>query len=150
MKCAGNYAADSVPAKKGKDAGFPIGLYMDAKEHKYIEEFNTSNFVAITGDNEYLTPDSQSVLGSVTNTCLEDLARDMGLNVQRRRIGFDAQVKIFKEVGALGTAVVIIAIESIIRGQTKHTFEAPKVLQELQDTVRAVQVGEAPDTQLVA
>jgi len=146
VKCAGNYAADIVPAKKGKDAGFPIGLYMDAKEHKYVEEFNTSNFVAITGNNEYLTPDSQSVLGSVTNKCLEDLARDMGLTVQRRKIDFDAEVSTFKEVGAVGTAVVITAIESITRGAAKHSFEAPNVLQKLHDTVRAVQVGEAPDT----
>merc|ERR1719333_396915 len=46
-KCAGNYAADIVPAKDGK----------------------------------YLTPDSDSVLGSVTNKCLEALAKDMGMTV---------------------------------------------------------------------
>lgn len=38
------------------------------------------------------TPDSQSVLDSVTNSCLEKLAADMGLTVERRRIDFDAEV----------------------------------------------------------
>eukprot|EP00440_Ansanella_granifera_P070983 gb/GFBE01077037.1/.p1 GENE.gb/GFBE01077037.1/~~gb/GFBE01077037.1/.p1 ORF type:complete len:352 (+),score=98.75 gb/GFBE01077037.1/:1-1056(+) len=145
VKCAGNYAADIVPSSKAKKAGFPIGLYLDAKEHKYVEEFNTSNFVAITNDNKYVTPDSVSVLGSITNTCLEDLARDMGLTVERRRIDFDKEVSSFKEVGAVGTAVIITPIETITRGSQVYKFDAPTVLQELHDKVRAVQVGEAED-----
>lgn len=146
VKCAGNYAADIVPAKKSKDEGFPIGLYLDAREHKYIEEFNTSNFIAITKDKTYITPDSSSVLESVTNKCIEDLAKDMGLKVERRRIDFDAEVGNFEEVGAVGTAVVITAIESISRGGKTYPFKAPDTLQKLHDMVRAVQVGEAPDT----
>ena len=55
VKCAGNYAADIVPAARAKKQGFPICLYLDAKEHRYVEEFSTSNFVAITKSNVYLT-----------------------------------------------------------------------------------------------
>merc|ERR1712203_1064271 len=113
IKCAGNYAADIVPSKKAKSEGLPIGLYLDAKEHKYIEEFNTSNFIAITHDNRYITPDSGSVLGSVTNKCLIEIAKDIGLTVERRAIDFDAEVDSFREVGAVGTAVVVTPIESI-------------------------------------
>lgn len=145
VKCAGNYAADIVPAKKSKDIGFPIGLYLDAKHHKYVEEFNTSNFVAITKSNTYITPDSCSVLGSITNLCLEVLAKDHGLTVERRKIDFDAEVETLKEVGAVGTAVIITPIESITRGDKKYTFGAPDVLQQLHDKVRAVQVGNEPD-----
>lgn len=92
VKCAGNYAADIVPAARAKKAGFPVCLYLDAKEHRYVEEFSTSNFVAITKSGVYLTPDSQSVLDSVTNASLEKLAVDMGLKVERRKIDFDAEV----------------------------------------------------------
>mmetsp|Transcript_14445 Transcript_14445/g.25405 ORF Transcript_14445/g.25405 Transcript_14445/m.25405 type:complete len:388 (-) Transcript_14445:146-1309(-) len=145
VKCAGNYAADILPAKKSKEAGFPIGLYLDAKHHRYIEEFNTSNFVAITKDNVYVTPDSNSVLESITNKCLEDLARDLGLTVERRPIDFEAEVMNFKEVGAVGTAVIITPIASITRGEKRYDFEAPAVLQALHDKVRAVQVGDEPD-----
>jgi branched-chain amino acid aminotransferase len=145
VKAAGNYAADIMPAKKAKDKGFPIGLYLDAKEHKYIEEFNTSNFIGITKDGKYLTPDSDSVLRSVTNMALEELARDMGLIVERRSIDFDKEAENFKEVGAVGTAVVITPIESIVRGDKKYVFAAPDVLQKLHDTMRAMQVGDMPD-----
>lgn len=145
IKCAGNYAADIVPSKGAKAEGFPIGLYLDAKEHKYVEEFNTSNFVGITKDGKYVTPDSQSVLGSVTNMCLEQLAKDLGLTVERRRIDFDAEVDTFKEVGAVGTAVIITPIATITRGDKVHTFQAPETLQKLHDLVRAVQVKDAED-----
>lgn len=146
VKCAGNYAADIVPARDAKEKGFPIGLYLDAKEHKYVEEFNTSNFIAITKDGKYLTPDSGSVLGSVTNLCLEQLAKDMGLTVERRPIDFDAEVHNWSEVGAVGTAVVVTVIKSITRSGNVYNFDAPNVLQKLHDTVRAVQNGESPDT----
>ena len=52
----------------------------------YVEEFSTSNFVAITKSGVYLTPDSVSVLDSVTNASLEKLAVDMGLKVERRKM----------------------------------------------------------------
>ena len=35
VKCAGNYAADIVPAARAKKQGFPVCLYLDAKEHRY-------------------------------------------------------------------------------------------------------------------
>ena len=144
-KCAGNYAADILPAVEGKKAGFPIGLYLDAKEHRFIEEFNTSNFIAITKDGKYLTPDSASVLASVTNKCLCVIAEDLGLKVERRAIDFDAEVASFKEVGAVGTAVVVTPIESITRRDTKFEFEGSEMLQRLHDTVRAIQNGEMED-----
>jgi len=146
IKCAGNYAADIMPSSKGKEAGFPIGLYLDAKEHKYVEEFNTSNFIAITDDGKYITPDSCSVLGSVTNKCLLDVAKDLGLVVERRQIDFDAEVSTFKEVGAVGTAVVVTPIASITRHGVKHAFEGQQTLQKIHDTVRGIQNGDLPDT----
>lgn len=146
IKCAGNYAADIYPSQQAKKAGFPIGLYLDAQEHKYVEEFNTSNFVGITADQKYVTPNSGSVLGSVTNMCLEALAKDMGFTVERRPIDFDKEAGAFTEVGAVGTAVVVTPIKSITRGDSVYEYGEPNVLQKLHDQVRAIQVGEAADT----
>lgn len=55
------------PAKEATAAGYTIALYLDAKEHKYVEEFSTSNFIAIDKDGHFVTPKSDSVLASVTN-----------------------------------------------------------------------------------
>lgn len=146
IKCAGNYAADIYPSQQAKKDGFPIGLYLDAQEHKYVEEFNTSNFVGITADQKYVTPNSRSVLGSVTNMCLEALAKDMGFTVERRPIDFNREASTFTEVGAVGTAVVVTPIKSITRGDSVYEYGEPDVLQKLHDQVRAIQVGDAADT----
>jgi len=145
-KAAGNYAADLESMMDAKKQGFPISLYLDAQERRYVEEFNTSNFVAITKVGKYLTPlAKRSVLYSTTNSALRQIARDMGLTVEMRPIDFEAEVDNFAEVGAVGTAVVVTPIKSFTRGDRKWTMGEPKVLKELHDRVRAIQQGDAED-----
>jgi branched-subunit amino acid aminotransferase/4-amino-4-deoxychorismate lyase len=67
FQVAGNYAADLLPNLLGKKKGYPIGLYLDSKTNTYVEEFSTSNFVAITKDNKFVTPKSPTILPSITN-----------------------------------------------------------------------------------
>uniref|UniRef100_A0A7S1A3Y6 Branched-chain-amino-acid transaminase n=1 Tax=Noctiluca scintillans TaxID=2966 RepID=A0A7S1A3Y6_NOCSC len=146
VKCAGNYAADLDSMFAAKQRGFPISLYLDSKEGRYIEEFNTSNFVAITKDGTYLTPHApRSILRSNTNRVLMQLASDMGIKVEERAIDFDKEVDSFAEVGAVGTAVVMTPIRSVTRGERKHTFDEPNVLRKLYDKVKAVQIGDDED-----
>lgn len=145
-KAAGNYAADLESMHAAKQKGYPISLYLDAKERKYVEEFNTSNFVAITKDGRYLTPDApRSILASNTNKVLQQLAKDRGMVVEKRPIDFEAEVGNFAEVGAVGTAVVVTPLRSLTRGDRTWQFEGHKVLQQLHDDVRAVQQGEVED-----
>merc|ERR1712151_1479589 len=99
VKAAGNYAADLASMMEAKRKGFAISLYLDSKERRYIEEFNTSNFVAITKDGKYLTPNEpRSVLRGNTNAALRQIAADMGLTVEMRRIDFEAEADTFAEV----------------------------------------------------
>merc|ERR1719277_1151993 len=136
-KAAGNYAADLESMISAREKGFPISLYLDAKERKYVEEFNTSNFVAITKDGRYLTPLApRSVLRSTTNAALQELAKDMGMTVEVRPIDFEAEVETFAEVGAVGTAVIVTPIKTFTRGNKKWEMGEPKVLKELHDRVR--------------
>lgn len=146
-KAAGNYAADLESMVAGKQKGFPISLYLDAAERRYVEEFNTSNFVAITKDGKYVTPHApRSVLWSTTNSALRQIARDMGMTVEQRPIDFEAEIDNFAEVGAVGTAVVLTPIRSFTRGDKKWELGEPKVLQELHDRMRAIQQGECEDS----
>jgi len=146
VKAAGNYAADLESMHVAKQRGYPIGLYLDASENRYVEEFNTSNFVAITKDGRYLTTDSpRSVLDSNTNKVLQQLAADLGITVERRAIDFEAEVETFAEVGAVGTAVVVTPIRSLTRGERTWQFQEAKTLQTLYERVRAVQQGDIED-----
>jgi len=148
VKVGGNYAASLEPHQLAADGGFAVELYLDAKEHKYVDEFATSNFVAITEDGAYVTPESNSILPSVTNDTLQQLARDMGHTVEVRPVPFD-EIADFAEVAACGTAVVITPVNEIVRGDTVVRVGPREgcgpVLEQLYHRVRAIQDGDEAD-----
>jgi branched-chain amino acid aminotransferase len=163
VKVAGNYAADLLPNMVSKKRGFPIGLYLDAKTQSCIEEFSTSNFVGIDNANKkYVTPKSQSVLPSITNKVLMQIAQDEGLTVEARDVNVD-ELETFDEVLAVGTAVVVTPVGSVTRivhktgdGSSSSDDELKRyefgksgeigpTTRRLYDRVRAIQNGEAPD-----
>ena len=149
IKLAGNYAAGMYAQAKAKAKGYPIALYLDAKEHNYIDEFGTSNFVGIKADGTYVTPNSQSVLPSITNKSLQQIAKDLGYNVEVRPVAY-SELGDFAEIGACGTAVVITPIESIDRNddhiQVPTFNKETSVLSKLYNQIQAIQYGEVEDT----
>ncbi len=148
VKAAGNYGASLYADMDGKKKGFPICLYLDSATHKFIDEFGTSNFVGITPKGNYVTPESGSILPSITNESLQEIARDFGLSVVRRPIPVE-ELDSFKEVGACGTAAVITPIYSINRGEKEYTFgeegKAGETLTRLFNEIQGIQFGEIED-----
>jgi branched-chain amino acid aminotransferase len=148
FKAAGNYAAGMMGDLEGKAMNYPICLYLDSAEHKYIDEFGTSNFLAISKTGSYVTPDSSSILPSVTNKSLQQIAKDFGMNVERRKVPV-TELADFTEVGACGTAVVITPICSVQHGSRIYTFgrddEAGPTLTKLYTEIQKIQYGEIPD-----
>jgi branched-chain amino acid aminotransferase len=147
-KVAGNYAASLEPAKAARALGYPINLYLDARENRYIDEFGTSNFIGITADNCYVTPKSSSILPSITNRTLMALAEEAGMRVEERPVAWE-ELASFTEIGACGTAVVITPVNHIVRGDQEIRVGPAEgcgpQLQALYNRVRAIQVGEEPD-----
>jgi len=158
VKVAGNYAADLLPNMLSKKKGFPIGLYLDAKTQQYVEEFSTSNFVGIDNSNKkYITPYSPSVLPSITNKSLMQIAKDEGYEVEERNVRVD-ELKDFDEVLAVGTAVVVTPVGSAtILGNEEEKIEdivykfgvkgeLGETTKRLYKNVRAIQMGDDEDT----
>ncbi len=104
-KLGANYAQSLHAYKVAHKTGYRELLFLDSATHTMIEEFGSSNFFAIK-DGTYITPDSKSVLPSITNKSLRTLAEEMGLKVERRPVYVD-ELATFEEVGSCGTAVVI-------------------------------------------
>jgi branched-chain amino acid aminotransferase len=148
VKASGNYAAGMMGDLEGKHDGFPICLYLDSATHTCIDEFGTSNFIGITADNRYITPDSTSVLPSITNSSLQVIAADFGMKVERRRIPVTELARL-SEVGACGTAAVITPVYSITYGRQVFTFgkehEAGATLTKLFRQIQGIQYGEIAD-----
>lgn len=145
-KMVGNYAAGMYAIKVAKSKGFDVVLYMDSKTHTYFEEFTTSNFFAITKDGKYITPDSFSILPSITNDSIMTLAKDMGIPVEKRPVKFE-EISTFAEVGACGTAVVITPIRKIVRNDKSYEFgnECGPAIKKLYKTITGIQHGDLPD-----
>ena len=149
VKVGGNYAASLFAHEKAKHEGWPVELYLDSKSHTYIEEFATSNFLGIKADGTYVTPDSHSVLPSVTNMSLCQVAKDLGWKVERRPVPY-TELKEFTEVAACGTAVVVTPVWEITRGSEVIRISDPDQvgphIQKLFDTMQGIQYGRLPDT----
>lgn len=146
-KFAGNYVAGLKAAKVAKSMGYPSVLYLDAKEHNYFEEFHSSNFIAITKDGKYLTPKSDSILESITNKSLMQLAKDLGVVVEHRAIEF-SEIETFEEIAACGTGLTITPVARIHRNGKDYRFNSYKdggLLKKLYDTLSDIHFGRVED-----
>jgi branched-chain amino acid aminotransferase len=147
-KVGGNYAASMVAGYKAKKGGYSAVLYLDSKEKKYIDECGPANFFAIK-ENTYITPESDSILPSITNKSLMVLAEEIGLKVERRKVTYE-ELAGFEEIGACGTAAVISPIKRIYDADEEREFlygtEPGPWSTKLYNKLRAIQYGDEPDT----
>ncbi len=143
IKVGGNYAASMVAGQRAHAEGFSAVLYLDAREKKFIDECGPANFFAIKG-NTYVTPKSESILPSITNMSLRQLAGDMGLKVEERQIPVEELAE-FDEVGACGTAAVISPIKRVYDADKNLEYlygtEPGKISSQLYEKLRGIQYG---------
>ena len=148
-KVGGNYAASLAANKMAHDAGYASEFYLDAKEKKYIDECGAANFFGIK-DGKYITPKSSSILPSITNRSLQQLAQDLGMEVEERPIP-EEELSTFEEAGACGTAAVISPIRKIDDLENHKSYVISKDgkpgpwSEKLYTHLRAIQYGTEPD-----
>ncbi|HPR59445.1 MAG TPA: branched-chain amino acid aminotransferase [Prolixibacteraceae bacterium] len=147
IKVGGNYAASLRAGMRAHAEGYSAVLYLDAKEKKYIDECGPANFFGIKG-NSYVTPKSESILPSITNKSLRQLALDMGLTVEERKVPVEELAE-FTEAGACGTAAVISPVRSVYDADKdiRYTYgdEPGVITQKLYDKLINIQYGCEPD-----
>jgi branched-chain amino acid aminotransferase len=146
-KVGGNYAASLFANNLAHEKGYACEFYLDAKEKKYIDECGAANFFGIK-NNTYITPESTSILPSITNKSLMQVAEDLGMKVERRPIP-EEELETFEEAGACGTAAVISPISYIDDLDTgkRYSFgdKPGPQSKKLFDTLRGIQYGEIED-----
>ena len=147
IKMAGNYAASLISGKQAKECGCAVALFLDPATHTFVDEFGTSNFLAISKDGKYVTTESGSILASITNNSLMTVAADLGMPTERRKIRA-AELPDFAEVAACGTAVVLTPIGRIFDGDKVIDYHVTAIgphLKSLYDEMTGIQFGERPD-----
>lgn len=148
-KVGGNYAASLAAGHRAHSMGYSAVLFLDPKEKKYLDECGPANFFAIK-DGKYITPKSDSILPSITNMSLMQLARDMGIEVEERHITVDELAQV-SEASACGTAAVCSPIGEIDDIDTGVKYVIAKdgkpgpVTTQLYNALNAIRLAEAPD-----
>lgn len=144
-KNAGNYGASMHATAEAKRKGFDQVLWMDAFEHKYVQECGTMNVFFIVGNTAITPPiDEGTILAGVTRDSVIQLLKDMGLQVEERRLGIDEIIEAYKnkeltEVFGTGTAATISLIKELRYKDFVMIFEtekwkvAPEVKRRLND-----------------
>jgi len=115
-KCGGNYAASLAAQVQAKDNGCDQVAFLDAVEHKWVEELGGMNLFFVLGKGTIVTPElTGTILEGVTRSSILELAGDLGLKVDERRISIDewregAASGEITEVFACGTAAVVTPV----------------------------------------
>ncbi|WP_347157951.1 branched-chain amino acid aminotransferase [Pontibacter chitinilyticus] len=152
-KTAGNYGAAMMPAKQMQERGFHQLIWTDAKEHKYIEEAGTMNVMFVI-DGKIITPAvSTTILDGVTRKSVLQLARDLGYEVEERRVAVEEVMEAQKsgklqEAFGVGTAATIAQIAVIHFDGTDYELPAVedrKVSTHIGAELDKIRTGQAED-----
>ncbi|GFE21874.1 branched-chain amino acid aminotransferase [Streptomyces nigrescens] len=152
-KTGGNYAASLLAQAEAAAQGCDQVAYLDAVEHKWVEELGGMNLYFVYGD-KIVTPTlTGSLLAGVTRDSLLSVARDLGYASEEARVSID-QWKTdtangtLTEVFACGTAAVITPVGTVksAGGEwTQSDGEPGKVTLKLREALLDIQRGVAED-----
>jgi branched-chain amino acid aminotransferase len=153
-KCAGNYAASLVAQAQAAEQGCDQVVWLDAVDHRFVEEMGGMNLYFVLADGRLLTPAlTGTLLPGVTRDSILTLGRDLGFDVVEGRISTDEWERgcadgTISEVFACGTAAVVTPV-----GEVRHAGgsfrvadgQPGAVTMKVRDALLGIQQGTAPD-----
>jgi branched-chain amino acid aminotransferase len=154
VKTAGNYAAGMLAEREAREAGFHTVLWLDGRDHSYVEECGVMNAFFVIGDTVITPALEGTALAGITRDSAIVMLREMGVKVDERRISID-EIFAAHDAGQLrecfgtGTAATLSHIGRLrARGRT---IELPPVgrrviAQALRERLIKVATGQSPDT----
>jgi len=153
-KAAGNYGASMHPTALARQKGYDQVLWMDALEHKYVQEAGVMNVVFIIGD-KAVTPDLKegTILAGVTRNSVLTVLADLGFTIEERPVSIDELADAYKK-GALleafgtGTAATVAMIrelcyKDLVMQWDTTTWKTAPAVKKILDDIRS---GQREDT----
>jgi branched-chain amino acid aminotransferase len=153
-KCGGNYAASLVPQAEAMAHGHDQVVFLDAAEHKWIEELGGMNLFFVFDDGRIVTPPlTGTILPGITRDSLITLAREEGLDVAEERYSLeqwreDADSGKLIETFACGTAAVVTPVGKVAGHDGEFTIGSGgpgQLTTKLREKLVAIQRGTAED-----
>ena len=155
-KTGGNYASSLAGQLEGIEHGCDQAVFLDSSTQTYIEELGGMNLFLVTRDNRLLTPElTGSILEGVTRSSILQLAKELGLDPEERRIPIeewkagvaDGEIR---EVFACGTAAVVTPVGELRWEGGSAPSTAGDAGGEVTNAIRRalldIQYGRAEDT----
>ena len=152
-KCAANYSASLQAKTFAQRDGFDEVLWLDALEHRWVDELSGMNAFVVRDGALVTPPISDAILEGITRDSIITLARSLGIEVREEPVDVHAWVKeanegIVTEAFACGTAAVIAPIGTLTTGSGACTMgdgaPGPTTLR-LREALVAIQEGRADD-----
>lgn len=152
-KCMGNYAASLMGGEIANSKGYDQALWLDAKEHKYVEEVGSMNIFFVIGD-EVVTPQLVgSILPGITRKSCIQVLKKYGYKISERRISMDEIVDAYnkgelKECFGSGTAAVISPVGLITykgKDMVVNGGKMGEITSFLYDKITGIQSERYPD-----
>ena len=158
-KCGGNYAASLAAQVQGSANGCDQVAFLDAVERKWVEELGGMNLFFVHSDGTLVTPQlTGTILEGVTRASILELAGDLGLKVDERRVSIDqwrdgVNSGEITEVFACGTAAVVTPVGrlaweggEVVIGDHKVNGGVGSVTASIRGSLLDVQYGRVPDS----
>jgi len=108
-KAAANYLNSQMAKYEAVENGFEEALMLD--ENGFIAE-GTGECIFIVRDGKLITPPNDNSLESITQLTILELAKDFGIEIERRNITRD-EIYIADEVFLTGTAAEVTPVRSL-------------------------------------
>jgi branched-chain amino acid aminotransferase len=153
VKPAGNYAPALLAEAKARDRGFSGVLWLDGREHQFVEEAGVMNVFFVIDDTVVTPGLSDTILPGVTRDSVITLLEAMGTRVEERPVSVDEIVAAhatgrLRECFGTGTAATISHVIEI--GYQGKTLTLPPVCdREIAPAVltrlAALRTGREPD-----
>ena len=153
-KVGGNYGGGMRASLDAMKYDCKDVLWLDAAEHKYVEEIGTSNaFFKINGEVITAPLTSGTILPGITRDSVIQLLKRWGVPVSERKLAIDDVLEASKngtleEIFASGTAAVISPIGTLNVKGTDYTVgdgQVGPLAQKLYDDLYGMQSGKIED-----
>ena len=153
VKVPGNYAASLQPTTKAQQMGYTQVLWLDAVEHRYVEEVGSMNIFFVIGDTLVTPPLNGSILPGITRNSILELAKAEGMKYEERPVSIEQLTALHekgqvKEIFGAGTAAVISPVGLIDHEDQQISIasdEMGPVAKWFYNKITGIHHGEADD-----